>query len=266
MDVLTERVGRTAGHEEQGRRDVLAYTLDGGNGLSVIVWTLGATLHAVRVPDRSGVVGNVVLNLPDVARYEDRTWCSYLGATLGRYARCVAGARFRLDGVEHRLDANDPPNHIHGGSTGFDRFVWEAEAEVLDDHVALHLELDRPDGDQGYPGAVRASTTYAVHAGRRLSFRHRATATAPTIVDISNHAYWNLAGSGTIDGHHLGIAAGRVLLVDEQLLPVGDPVSVDGSGFDFRSVRPIESQRLDNCSRSIRRRRPPSCTTRGAGG
>lgn len=201
----------------------------------------------MRVPDRQGQVVNVIRRLPDLRSYEDRLKNPYLGATVGRYARCIANGRFWLDGVEYRLDQNYGRHHIHGGSLGFDRYVWDAEAGPEGDELVLGLRLHRPDGDQGYPGAISAETVYRAGRDGRLTFDHKATTTAPTIVDLTNHASWNLFGSGTIDEHQLAINAAQVLMVDEELIPAGRPVSVSGSGFDFSTARALSSDRVDNC-------------------
>lgn len=244
MEIRREAIGVSAGHEAQEPAPVETFTLDTGTGLAVTVWTLGASLVEVLVADRSGRRGNVVVRLPDLAAYE-APGNRYLGATLGRYARCIAGGVLSLDGRQYVLDSNEGEHHVHGGSIGFDRFVWQAEAGREANVLTLRLWLDRPDGDQGYPGAIHAETTYIVEP-ERLTFAHRATATALTVVALTNHASWNLAGARTIDGHRLAINAERALIVDEELIPVGDPVPVGGGPLDFASARTIGGERLDH--------------------
>jgi aldose 1-epimerase len=247
MKIHREMVGVTKGHLAQGPTQVDAYTLDTQAGLAVTVWTLGASLVEVVVPDRHGRAGNVVARFADLSAYDRDSPRSYLGATVGRYARCVVGGRFRLDGVEHQLDRNEGPHHFHGGPLGFDRFVWDATAARDGDRLALRLRLERPDGDQGYPGALRAQTTYRVSGDGRLGFEHQATTTASTIVDVTNHTSWNLAGTGRLDEQQLAINARRVLLVDEELIPIGAPVDTAVAGLEFSSPRPIAGARLDHC-------------------
>jgi len=246
MDIRKELVGTTAGHALQDPTAVDAYVLGHSGDLQVAVWTYGATLVEVRTPDRSGRVDNVVIRLPDLRSYEDRSNSHYVGATIGRYARCIADAKFELDGTEFRLDRNAGRHHIHGGTFGFDRFVWKAKAEKESGYPTLRLSLERPDGDQGYPGAVGASVTYQVRESR-LSLEFRATTTASTVVALCNHAFWNLAGTGTIDNHRLAINARRALMVDEELIPVGSPVEIHGTPFEYSSPRAIGSHRLDHC-------------------
>ncbi|GEB49091.1 aldose epimerase family protein [Streptomyces cacaoi] len=247
--IRRERIGTSAGHAGQGPTPVDSYTLDTGAGLAVEVWTYGAQLVRCLVPDREGRTGNVVVRLPDLAAYEDRAANPYVGSTVGRYCRCVAGGRFRLDGVEHRLDRNDGAHHIHGGPAGFDRYVWEAEAEQRADGVlALRLRLESPDGDQGYPGTLSAEVCYEVSPEGTLAFDHRATTTAATLVGLTNHAYWNLAGSGRVDGHRLALNSGRAVVFDDELIPLpGPPADITGGPLDHRRLTPLDDRRLDNC-------------------
>jgi aldose 1-epimerase len=248
MQVRRETVGTTVGHPLQPGQVVYGYTLDSGAGLSVTVWTYGATLVEVRVPDRLGEIANIVLRLPTVGDYEDRARNPYLGATVGRYARCISNGRFQLDGNLFEVDRNERQrHHIHGGSFGFDRFVWDADAESGSGEGRLRLRLERPDGDQGYPGAVSAETMYRVDSEGRLSFEHRATTNRSTVVDITNHACWNLNARAMIDGHELAINATDALMVDSELIPVGLPVPVAATDYDFQTPRAIARTRLDTC-------------------
>jgi aldose 1-epimerase len=170
-----------------------------------------------------------------------------MGGTLGRFARCIAGGRFHIGDRRYQLDTNRGSHHFHGGTIGFDRFVWKGEAAYDGESLALHLRLARPDGDQGYPGAISAETIYRVDRDRRLTFEYRATTTASTIVAFTNHAYWNLGGSGTVDDHMLAINAGRVVAVDDELIPSGPPVPTAGSNLDYSVLRHIGSGSLDHC-------------------
>jgi len=247
MEIRREIVGTAAAAAGQPSTEVSGYTLDTGAGLAVTVWTYGATLVQVRLPDRTGQVANVTRRLPDLAAYQDRGRNPYLGAVLGRFCRCVSGGRFLLDGVEHALDRNDGRHQIHGGPAGFDRFVWDAEAARDGDALAVRLRLRRPDGDQGYPGAVSAQVTYTVSADWRLTLEYRAQATASTVVGLTSHAFWNLAGGGSIDGHRLAINASRRVPLDAELIPLpGPPAAVGGGPLDYRAARALGSARLDD--------------------
>ncbi|TYB69117.1 galactose mutarotase [Nonomuraea sp. PA05] len=242
MRIVRTPVGRTNG------ADVHAYTLDAGNGFAATVWTYGATLVEVLVPDRAGRVGNVVVRLPDLDSYADRRRTAYVGATVGRYCRCVSGGRFSLDGVEHELDRNEGGHHFHGGTLGFDGHVWEADAETRGDRLVLRLTLESPDGDQGYPGDVTAEARYELGPDGRLVFAFGAVTTAPTIVGLTNHAFWNLSGgSEPVDGHRLALNSRRTVAFDDDLVPLpGPPRDITGTALDYTRPRDLAGARLDD--------------------
>lgn len=213
-----------------GRR-VERIVLQSDTGLSATVLTLGATLSSVRAPDGA----ELTLCLPDLAAYLDQR--AFLGAVVGRYANRIAGGRFELDGTEHRLSVNEPPNTLHGGQDGFDRRLWQAA--LTGDGVAL--ELVSPGGDQGFPGELTARVTYSL-AGNEVRIAYAATTTAPTVVNLTNHTYWNLSGDGasSIEDHVVWLNARSYLPVDAELIPTGAVEAVDGTPFDFVSrPRPI---------------------------
>lgn len=230
-----------------GHLPVESYTLDSGRGYAIEVWSYGATLVEARVPDRRGSSTNVVRRLPSLADYVNPRKNAYLGATVGRYCRCIAGGRFQLDGVVHHLSRNAGAHHIHGGTKGFDRAVWSSDASRDGDRLSVWFTLISPDGDQGYPGTLTAQTSYHLEGDGRLTFEHRATTTASTVVGFTNHAFWNLAGEGTVGGHWLALNSSRMVAFDSELIPLpGPPVSVAGGALDFTESRPIGVQRLDN--------------------
>lgn len=247
MKITRDAVGTTRGHAGQGPTPVDAYTLDAGPALSVTVWTYGATLVQALVPGRDGRSRNVTVRLPGLDAYEDRARNPYVGATMGRFARCIGGGRLRMGDREHRLDRNVGEHHFHGGTYGFDRYVWNAEAGRDGDELRLRLSLDSPDGDQGYPGAVRAQVEYRVRPDGTLALHYVARTTARTVVGLTNHAYWNLAGEGSVDGHRLAVSADRVVGVDPELIPAGPLLPVAGTPLDFRAPRPIGALALDHC-------------------
>jgi aldose 1-epimerase len=212
----------------------------------VTVWTYGASLIEVRLPGASGRSPNLVSRLRHLREYEDGPAHSYPGATIGRYARCVSAASFPLAGRVVRLSANSGPHHVHGGHIGFDRFVWTAEIVRRESAVGIQLQLERPDGDQGYPGAVTARTTYLVHHNSRLRVEHWARTSAPTIVAMTTHAFWNLAGESRIDDHLLEVEASRYLPVDGDLIPRAPARTVAGTPFDYREQRRLGAARLDH--------------------
>ncbi|MCI2239901.1 galactose mutarotase [Paenibacillus sp. TRM 82003] len=206
------------------------------SGASAHVLTRGAALHRVVVPDTTGTLGDVVVALPDVASYEAAE--GYPGAVVGRVANRIGDGRFTVDGVEHRVPVNDGPNALHGGAEGFDQRVWAAEEVTGGEGPAVRLALVSPDGDMGFPGELTAQVTYTLTEGDgevRLRLDYRATTTAPTPVNLTNHAYVNLDGPGTVEEHVLRLAASRYVPVDERLIPTGELREVDGTPFDFRS-------------------------------
>ncbi|WP_432570322.1 aldose epimerase family protein [Kineococcus sp. SYSU DK005] len=206
------------------------------SGASAEVLTRGAALHRLRVPDAAGARGDVVVALPDVASYEAAE--GYPGAVVGRVANRLAGGRFTVDGVEHRVPLNDGPNALHGGAEGFDQRVWRAEEVAAAAGPAVRLSLRSLDGDMGFPGELVAAVTYALSEGPDgvvLRLDYEATTTAATPVNLTNHAYVNLDGPGTVEDHVLRAHASRYLPVDEVLIPTGELREVAGTPFDFRS-------------------------------
>lgn len=209
-------------------------------GTRVAVLDYGGILQSVEVPDRDGVRADVVLGFDDVAGYVDCP-SPYFGALIGRYANRIAGGAFTLDGRTYRLPRNNGTNCLHGGERGFDKRVWDAEP-AADGH-GVRLSLVSPDGEEGFPGRLAVSATYALDAAGALRIEYRAVTDAPTVVNLTNHSYWNLggAGSGRAGGHRLRIAAGHVTPLDGDSVPTGPPAPVAGTRFDFREPREVGS-------------------------
>lgn len=218
-----------------GGRDIAALHLD-CDGIGAELLTIGATLRRLESPDRHGVRANLVLGYRDLADYARHPL--YLGATIGRYANRIAGGRFAIDGTEYRLPVNDPPNNLHGGPDGFDIAPWEVVAR--DRHTAT-LRLTSPDGDQGFPGTMTAQVRYDLEAdGMMIALS--ATTDAPTVVNLTNHAYYNLAGEASgadILDHWLQIPASCYTPVNPELIPLGPMQDVTGTPFDFRRPKPV---------------------------
>ncbi len=200
--------------------------------LSARILPLGATLQSLCVPDRDGIPADVVLGFDDVQSYRDRP--SWFGVTVGRYANRIAGGRFTLDGRNHVLETNNAPNHLHGGSDGFDQRLWDVADTGSDaDGAWVRLTLTSPDGDAGYPGTLHASATYTVTPDA-LTIDYAATSDAPTVVNLTNHAFFDLSGTGDALRHLLTIAADQFLPVDATSIPTGERRAVAGTPFDFR--------------------------------
>lgn len=208
--------------------------------VTVRVLTYGGVIQTLEVPDRRGDVENVVLGFPDVAGYASEG-DPYFGSLIGRYGNRIAGGAFELDGASYQLPLNDGPNTLHGGPEGFDDRVWTATPVGDDDVAALQLDLVSPAGDQGFPGTLTTTVTYSLDDDAALTVHYRATTDAPTVVNLTQHTYWNLAGegSGTIYDHELQILAGGYTPVDETLIPTGGIAPVEGTPFDFREPMPI---------------------------
>jgi aldose 1-epimerase len=209
---------------------VMLYSLRSDAGLIVRITNYGGIITALHVPDRNGQTANVVLGKDSLAGYLKGS--PYFGAIIGRYANRIAGARFVLDGTTCPLTANNGANTLHGGKKGFDKMVWKPE--MISDHgrTALKLMSVSPDGDQGFPGNLTVTVTYEL-SGSQLSITYEAVTDKPTHVNLTNHSYFNLAGTGTILDHQLYLNASRYTPVNDQLVPIGKPLMVSGTPFDF---------------------------------
>jgi aldose 1-epimerase len=216
------------------------WTLTDDSGTTAGVLTYGAILQSLVTPDREGRPANVVLGFRDLGDYVERS--PYFGATIGRYANRIADGSFVLDGRRHQLALNDPgrPNCLHGGERGFGAQVWQARGVSTANGPGVELTRVSPDGEEGFPGTMRATVTYTLAEGR-LRIEYRAETDAPTVVNLTNHTYLNLAGEGggTIVDHELTLAAEHYLPVDHNLLPRGGPAPVAGTPFDFTGPGPI---------------------------
>lgn len=220
-------------------RSVERFTLGRSDGLLVRMLTYGATLQVVEVPDREGGRANVALGLGTLDEY--RTVSPYFGATVGRYANRIAGGRFSLDGHEHEVPCHNGPNALHGGPEGFDKQVWAATTVDDGDRVGVRFGYLSADGEMGFPGELDVHVTYTVDAHDQLAVEYEATTTKPTLVNLTNHVYFNLAGegSGTVYDQLLRIEADRYTPIDEASIPLGPLEPVEGTPFDLRTPTPI---------------------------
>ncbi|MGW3289578.1 aldose epimerase family protein [Streptomyces sp. NPDC001002] len=205
------------------------------SGVRVRILSYGGIVQSVEVPDREGRTGNVVLGFADLDGYLTHPE-PYLGALVGRYANRIAGGRFPLDGVTYALAQNTPPNSLHGGERGFDKRVWDVTPLGGN---ALRLSRVSPHGEEGFPGRVEVSATYTLDDSGALRIAYEAVTDAPTVVNLTNHSYWNLAGGGNAGGHELRLAASRYTPVDADLIPTGVLEEVAGTRFDFREARKV---------------------------
>ena len=206
------------------------------SGASVMLTERGAGIVSIVVPDRNGVMGDVVLGYRDEESYLADGPCA--GKIPGRFANRIDGGHFTLDGKEYQLVKNNPGYQLHGGPDGFSNRLWKA-SRISDTEVIL--TLDSPDGDQGYPGNMHVEATYTWSDDNSLTLSIKATTDAPTIINLTNHTYWNLDGedSGSILDHVLKLNASRWLATSEALIPTGELSPVEGTPMDFRTAKPI---------------------------
>lgn len=213
------------------------FTLTNAHGLRVRAMTYGGIIVSLEAPDRRGTPGDVVLGYDSLAGYLRDS--PYFGAIVGRYGNRIAKGRFTLDGKEYRLAVNNGPNHLHGGVRGFDKVVWHAEPFDDARGAGVVLTHTSPDGDEGYPGTLNAKVTYTLTDRNELRIEYEATTDQATPVNLTQHSYFNLAGSGDILGHELMIAADSFTPVDSTLIPTGAIAPVAGTPFDFRAPHTI---------------------------
>jgi aldose 1-epimerase len=215
------------------------YTLTNRHGVVCKIINFGAIITEVDVPDRNGKSADVVLGYDDLKHYRENN--SYYGATLGRVANRIAKGRFTLDGKTYTLAINNPPNHLHGGLTGFDKAVWQAEPAMSNDSVSLRLTYTSPDGEEGYPGTLKSTITYTLNDKNEFRADYEATTDKSTPVNLSNHTYWNLAGAGEgeVLNQVLTLAADHYTPFDASLIPTGEIAPVKGTLLDFTLPTPI---------------------------
>jgi aldose 1-epimerase len=221
------------------REAVERYCLTNHQGIEASIMTYGATLVSLRAPDRNGVFADVVLGFEQFSSYLDDH--PYFGCVIGRYANRIAGARFSIGGSSYRLEANDGRNHLHGGAVGFDKTVWAAEAQVAPDGPQLALTYLSRAGEEGYPGNLRVKLIYTLTGENELRLDYSASTDQDTVINLTNHSYFNLAGAGTIEDHLLQVAAEHYLPVDDELIPRGEYCPVRSTAFDFTRPREIGS-------------------------
>ena len=219
---------------------VYQYTLTSPQQVEVKVITYGGIITAINVPDRQGVVKNIVLGFDNFHDYETKN--PYFGCITGRYANRIAKGKFILDGIAYELATNEGINHLHGGVSGLDKRVWEVTREIEEpDQVGIELHYLSPHGEENYPGALDIYITYTLNANSELGIHYRATTDRATVVNLTNHSYWNLAGegSGSIENHVLYLNADRYTFVDAYAIPTGDLPPVEGTPLNFLQPRRI---------------------------
>jgi aldose 1-epimerase len=227
------------------------YTLTNARGVQVQITNYGGIVVSLLAPDREGALDDVVLGFDSLDEYRQHNL--YFGCIVGRYGNRIANGRFTLDGVEYVLAQNDGQNHLHGGIRGFDKVVWDAEPTQGQDSAALKLSYLSPDGEEGYPGNLSVTVVYTLSEDDALQIDYTATTDEPTVVNLTNHSYFHLAGAGSGDvlGHELMIDADRFTPVSAALIPTGELRSVTGTPSDFRRSTPIGA-RIDQDDEQLR--------------
>lgn len=233
-DVITSApFGKT-----QGGQDVTVYTLRNASGVEARIINYGGIVLSLKVPDQNGQMGDVVLGYDTLAEYEKDS--PYFGCLIGRYGNRIAKGQFTLNGQTYKLATNNGPNHLHGGRKGFDKVVWEVvKAEVGSDGPRLELRYLSKDGEEGYPGNLQVTAVYTLTADNALRLDYTATTDKDTVVNLTQHSYFNLAGKGNILDHVVYLNADKFTPVDRTLIPTGELRPVEGTPFDFRTPTAI---------------------------
>jgi aldose 1-epimerase len=234
MTTVAKSFGATPAGDE-----VTQYTITNAEGSVLKLITYGATVQSLEVPDRDGKLANVNTGFDTLEKYLKHK--AHFGGTVGRFANRIAKGRFTLDGKEYKLATNNGPNHLHGGPSGFDSRVWKAEPTVSPTGHGVKFTYTSKDGEEGYPGMLTVNVTYSLTNDDELKIEYSATTDKTTIVNLTNHCYWNLggAGSGEILDHEIMINADQWIPVDEASIPTGDLAAVEGTPMDFTKPRKI---------------------------
>lgn len=237
MKIRIEEFGQT-----QEGQPVKRYCCENREGMRVQLIDYGAQVTSVEAPDRTGRLANLTLGFPNLEGYLGPH--PSFGSTIGRFANRIARGRFELNGKTYTLATNNGPNHLHGGVRGFNRHLWSAEPVQTTDSVGVRFHRVSPDTEEGYPGSLDVTVAYLLDNDQQLTMDYQATCDAPTILNLTNHCYWNLAGagSGLILDHVLKLESNRFLAVDENLIPTGEQLDVAGTPFDFTDPHTIGSR------------------------
>jgi aldose 1-epimerase len=227
-------------------------TLRSPSGVEMTVLTYGGVIATLKTPDRAGALDDIVLGFDNLKMYEEKS--PYFGCLVGRYGNRIAKGKFTLDGATYTLATNNPPNHLHGGDKGWDKAVWNAEPFQNATSSGVVLSYTSKDGEEGYPGTVKATVTYTLTDMGQLIIDYKATTDKATVINLTQHSYFNLAGTKANDilGHELRLNAQQYTPVDDTLIPTGEIAPVEGTPFDFRTSTKIGA-RIDDSNVQLKR-------------
>ncbi len=238
MNIKREIFGKT-----EDNKEVSIFSLQNNNGITVKIITYGGIITSLSVPDKYGNIDNIVLGFDSLDEYTNSkytTKCPYLGAIIGRYANRIAKGKFALGGKEYKLVINDGPNHLHGGTTGFDKIVWKAEEINTDNLAGLKMTYFSPDMEEGYPGNLNITVIYTLTEQNELKIEYKGTIDKPCPVNLTQHTYFNLNSlKGNILDHELSLNADKYTISDKNLIPTGELANVKTTPLDFRNSRKI---------------------------
>ncbi|HLF33616.1 MAG TPA: aldose epimerase family protein [Cyclobacteriaceae bacterium] len=234
-----ERIKKETFGAGRNGEQVHAYTILNASGARIRVLTYGAILSEVWVPDRNNRLADVVLGYHSIDKYITKN--AQFGTIVGRYGNRIANGRFSLDGVEYKLATNNGPNHLHGGPMGFDKKTWEAEEVAGENYAGVKLHYHSADGEEGYPGNLDVYVTYTLNDSNEIRIEYSAIADKPTVLNLTNHSYFNLKGQGegNILDHELILFAEKYIPTDSTSIPLGPLADVEGTPFDFREAHQI---------------------------
>lgn len=232
--VKTSSFGKT-----QEGEDVTLFTCTNKNGLVLKMIDYGAIVVSIETPDRNGKRENITLGFPSLDGYLQRH--PYFGSTIGRYGNRIAKGKFKIGDEEYTLAVNNGPNHLHGGIKGFDAVMWKGQPATVNGGVAIVFTYTSKDGEEGYPGNLDVDVTYTLTDNDELRIDYKAKTDKPTVINLTNHNYWNLGGqkAGPVLSHHLMLEADKYVPVDENSIPTGELAEVEGTAFDFRQAHAI---------------------------
>lgn len=232
VQITKENFGTT-----QDGKAVEQYTLKNKSGMEVKILTYGGIITNLYVPDTSGKMIDIVLGFDELKLYESSS--PYFGALIGRYGNRIAGGKFNLEGKEYTLVQNNGTNHLHGGTKGFDKVLWEASTRIDNENAYLELSYLSKDQEEGYPGNLAVEVTYVLTQNNSLEVHYKAQTDKTTILNLTQHAYFNLSNDADILNHELKLNASSYLPVDETLIPLGEPSEVANTPFDFTTLKRI---------------------------